>query len=219
MTPVGDPGSKAAQYGIQHWVNGFGHQPGVWHPSVWLRDGQQLTIGAGSALNYVRDPAAHLPTDRLFLLPNGCGYVTFLTQYHTTGDQKWRLTATGPTWARKSLLQCGPIDSPTANHDMFWFGSSRPPWADTDGIALAKFSWYWKSGSLKLVDYPSPPPLSFGGPDTDIEFHVDYLSSSSPIPELGGIQFGQFLLDATVNAHLFGGDSPLYGRWRLETQP
>jgi hypothetical protein len=217
MTPVGDPGSKAAQYGVQHWVDGFGHQPGIWHPSVWLRNGPQLNIGAGSALNYVRDPAAHLDTDRLFLLPDGCGWVSFQTQYHHTGDGKWRVTFNGPTWARRSLLQCGPIGTPEANHDAFWFARSRPPWADSDGIPLAIVSWYFKSGDLKLSTYPTAPELSYGGPATDIVPHMDYVSSSSPIPVLGNIQVGQWLLDATVNAHLFGGESPLYGRFRLET--
>lgn len=219
FAPVGDPGSKAAQYGIQHWAGGIGHQPGIWHPSVWLRNGQQLNIGAGSALNYVRDPASHLDSDRLFLLPNGCGYVSFVSRYHHTGDGKWRITFEGPTWARKSLLNCGTIASSTENHAAFHFGRSRPDWADTDGIPLAIVSWYFKSGDLKLTNHPTPPPLSFGGPNTDIEPHMDYVSASSLLPALDGIQLGQWGLDMTVNAHLFGGTSPLYGRFRLETQP
>jgi hypothetical protein len=220
-TPVGDPASHAALNGIEHWLNGFGHQPGVWHPTVYFADtGQPLTIGAGSALNYVRDPAAHLATDRLVLLPNGCGYVTFVSRYENTGDGKYRVTWDGPTWARKSLLDCSTIDTPTENHDAYWFDRARPPWADTDGIPLAKLSFYFKSGDLKVDKWPNGKPALLFGSSTDMGItpHLDYVSSSSPITALDGIQFGQWLLDMTVNAHLFGGDAPLYGRWRLETQ-
>jgi hypothetical protein len=218
FAPVMDPTSKLATQGVNHWFSGIGHQPGLWHPTVYFEGGAQVTIGSGSALNYVRDPGAHLLTDRLFLLPNGCGYVTFNSRYHHVGDGKWRLTIDGPTWARKSLLDCSPIGNPTENHDAFWFDSTRPPWADTDGIPLAKVSWYFKSGDLKLVDHPTPPPLSFGGPNTDIELHMDYVSASTPVPSLDNIQIGQWLLDMLVNAHLFGNTDPLYGRWQLESQ-
>ncbi len=217
IAPKFDPASKMAEYGMVHWANGVGHQPGLWHPSVWIRGGEQVEIGAGSALNYVRDPLAHLPTDRLFLLPNGVGWVTEIARIQDTGDGKWRITFDGPTWARRSLLEGGPIDEPLANHDMFWFERSRPPWADSDGIALAKVSWYFKSRELRLEHYPdAPPEFSYAGPDTDITLHMDYVSSSTPLPALDGIQLGQWMLDMTVNAHLFGGSSPLYGRWQLE---
>ena len=233
----------AANGGPQTWMRcpatgmPVGHQPGLWHP-VWYANGRRAVPGSGSALNYIRDGRVHNMDERLFLPPNGAGWVAFNNRIEweaTPNGKYWRLRSTwdGPTWANRDVW-IGPHSTPTERQTNFL--TTRPA---TPVIGfyfpLAKVSIYEKTGTFNTPRTEPKPPLprsEWGMVGSDIESHIDYTGASVPMKVEGGrvtgvapdgwggdtILFGQFVLDATINAHLFGAPAPMYGRWRLEAR-
>jgi len=233
--------------GSQTWMRcpasgmAVGHQPGLWHPAMHARIGGKWVrcqMGRGSALNYVRDNAAHNESERLFLPPNGVGWVSFdgnprwKQERNPAGTKwRWRWSIDGPTWMHLGHHWVGPWDDPQQRQGGFGFG--RPDWADLVGAPLAEVQVYIKSPTLAFDQETPLPEIAWGMPGADIAPHIDYVGGSVPMAVEDGkitgpapdgwtgatILFGQWMLDMTINAHLFGGNSPLYGRWRLEVAP
>jgi hypothetical protein len=222
-----------------------GHQPGLWHPAMHAKiNGQwvRCQMGRGSALNYVRDNAAHNADERLFLPPNGVGWVSFdgaprwKRERNPAGTTwRWRWSIDGPTWMNRQHW-VGPWDDP--QHRQVSFGFGRPDWANGAGVPLAEVQVYIKSPTLAFDTETPLPPIAWGMPGADIEPHIDYVGGSVPMAVDGGnldgvapqiigpapdgwtgptILFGQWMLDMTINAGVFGNPAgPLYGRWRVE---
>ena len=233
--------------GSQTWksdpVTGLpvGHLPGLWHPAMHARIGGKWVrcqMGRGSALNYVRDNAAHRENERLFLPPNGVGWVSFdgnprwKQERNPAGTKwRWRWSIDGPTWMKQAHW-VGPWDDPQQHQ--FDFGFGRPGWADLGGVPLAEMQVYVKSPTLAFDTETPLPEIAWGMPGADIPPHIDYVGGSVPMAVEDGkitgpapdgwdgetILFGQWMLDMTINAGVLGNPAgALYGRWRLEVSP
>ena len=140
--------------------------------------GQQVELLPQIPVYYECGPGTVSTSRRAHMLPVGTGWVTEQHQFKVV-DGKWRINFFGPIGFHESI-QPGPLSSPQANRSQLWYqGDGELPSEAEGWFATPQVEVYWKTrvdGSVNL-----PALIEFGGPDTDITPHMDYVSGSTPI--------------------------------------
>lgn len=187
--------------------NKFGYAPGVWWPEIFWNPtpgvgmGQPVTHGRGIATYYVRLPNVH-DGHRVFLLPNGAGYVTSIVSLNETAND-FRMSVRGPNWFHEDI-HVGPFPEINANYNDPYidFGPTMP--AGGGWYAAANFQTYLKfakpAGINSLADLNGghlDPRFTYGSgdPQSPVAFHLDYVSGWTDY------NFAQELLDRCCNVN------------------
>jgi hypothetical protein len=171
-------------YAIDDNGNPVAQTPGVWMPLMYT-NGNPVELTDQIPVYYECSDGTVAPGRRAHMIPAGAGFVTF---DHTikTVNGKWRINFFGPIGFHESL-QTGPISTPTENHDKFWWPGMGPLPPESEGwFATPQVEVYWKTRIDANVDFPAQ--VSFGGPNTNIPPHMDYVSGSTPVGDTFALQ-------------------------------
>ncbi len=175
-----------------------GHTPLIWWPTVYdRRTGTPLRFsGQRTSVYYVGHASLGHDMDRRFhLLPNGAGYVSQVHRF-TESNGRARLHFRGPTAFHRDIT-IGRIDDPQQNDPFLWFPGDGPIPPESEGwFQTPQLQVYLIFADLGTGD-ELRSIASFGGPDTSVAPHLDYVSAASPIPN--GSNLGQFHIDVTLN--------------------
>ena len=171
------------------------HTPGIWFPVPYDRRTGYPVVLQDNLPIYYDGSYFTFPERgrRLHMLPNGVGYVTMDWHWATSNGIE-RIHFTGPVGFHRDI-QPGTITTPRANHARLWFPDRGPLPPESAGwFATPQLEVYLKTRVKLGTGLRSA--ISWGGPDTTIMPHLDYVSASAP---LGDTTAAQVAFDIAFN--------------------